>query len=764
MGTSSRRSAVKRLTGLAAAAFLYAASAVAAQSPDTLTGKVLDPSGASVVDADVRGEIGGTAAGDVRTDADGRFELHVPADAIRQVIVTAPGFAPSSTTVAAGARTVEMTLEPAPFFEAVNVTSSRTDVARVDPTATVTVISSNELLSSGPATIDDALKTIPGFTLFRRTSSRNANPTAQGVALRGIGGTSPSRSLVLADGMPLNDAFGGWVFWDKVPQAAIDRVEVDRGSGGDLYGADALGGVIQLLTIRPSRPMGRVLVEGGSLGTGSVSLFGGGRARDWRYSGAGEWFTTDGYVPVAEKQDPGIAPRGPVDSNLGSKHRSALASAGYQADNGWRFDISANVFSEDRTNGTPLSINSTDSRHGSGDVTGRLAGGVFTLRGYGGTQQYHQTFTTVNALRTAEVFIRDQHVPTTFGGGGGQWLRAWGAHTVLVGAEGRYVKGESDETPFTQGVAQPTTRAGGTDRRWSGFVQDAWQATGRLTFVVGAHGDRWHTEALTGFTTCPGSGTSVVPCSIKSSSAFSPRAAVAYRVTDLVSVRGAVYHGFRAPTLNELYRNFSAGNTQTRANAALDPERMTGGDAGVLIGNARASARVTGFWNRLDDAITAITLTTTPTQIIRQRANADRVQANGLELEGNVRLANGFVVNGATGITRVHYTGNTTLHGNRVPQVPSYNVATGLQYNRAGWTGSAQLRVTGPQFEDDLNVFTLRRATVVDAFGSRTLTRWISAFAAVENAFDSIYDVGRTPVLTTGLPRTVRAGVRIFLP
>jgi outer membrane receptor protein involved in Fe transport len=72
--------------------------------------------------------------------------------------------------------------------------------------------------------------------------------------------------------------------------------------------------------------------------------------------------------------------------------------------------------------------------------------------------------------------------------------------------------------------------------------------------------------------------------------------------------------------------------------------------------------------------------------------------------------------------------------------------------------------VTGPQFEDDLNVFTLRRATVVDVFGSRALAKWANAFIAAENLFDSIYDVGRTPVLTTGLPRTVRAGVRLSLP
>ena len=505
------------------------------------------------------------------------------------------------------------------------------------------------------------------------------------------------------------------------------------------------------ISIRPNRPVGRALVEGGNLGTGSVSLFGGGRTGDWRYSGAGEWFTTDGYIPIAEEQNPGIAPRGPVDSDLGSTHRSAQGFAGYQTSTGWRVDVSANVFSEDRKNGTPLSINTTDSRHATVDTTGRVAGGVFTLRGWGGTQQYHQTFTTVNALRTTEALNRDQHVPTTFGGGGGQWVRVWGVHTVLVGAEGRYVKGRSIETTYSQGLPLATIEPGGTDRRWSGFVQDTWQANARLTLVLGAHGDTWDTKSRqTGF--------------MKSSQAFNPRAAAAYRINDLVSVRGAVYHWFRAPTLNEFYRNFSAGSTLTRANEALDPERMTGGDLGLLVGTGRASARITGFWNRLGHAITAVTLSSTPAQIIRQRANADRVQSNGLELEGNLRLRDGISLDAATGITSTHYAGNTSLRGNRVPQVPSFNFAAGIRYGRQPWTASAQLRVTGPQFEDDLNVFTLRRATVVDAFASRTILRSISVFVAVENLFDSIYDVGRTPVLTTGLPRSARVGVRIFFP
>jgi outer membrane receptor protein involved in Fe transport len=231
-----------------------------------------------------------------------------------------------------------------------------------------------------------------------------------------------------------------------------------------------------------------------------------------------------------------------------------------------------------------------------------------------------------------------------------------------------------------------------------------------------------------------------------------------------VTVRGAVYRGFRAPTLNEFYRSFSAGNTQTRPNEALDPERLTGGDVGALLSRGRASLRATAFWNVLDQAITAITIMSTPTQIVRQRANADTVRADGIELEGDVRLPAALSVTLAAGIVRSRFAGDTSLRDKDVPQVPDYNVGAGLRYGGQPWSASAQLRITGPQFEDDQNLFTLRRATVVDLFVGRAIARRVNLFAAVENLFDSTYDVGRTPILTTGLPRAARLGALITIP
>src|SRR5207248_10498931 len=116
----------------------------------------------------------------------------------------------------------------------------------------VSVIDAKDADHAAAQTVDDLLRQVPGFSIFRRSSSIVANPTTQGVSLRGAGASGASRTLVLTDGVPLNDAFGGWVYWDRVPRAAIDRIELVRGGSSDLYGSDATSGVINLLTRPPA--------------------------------------------------------------------------------------------------------------------------------------------------------------------------------------------------------------------------------------------------------------------------------------------------------------------------------------------------------------------------------------------------------------------------------------------------------------------------------------------------------------------------------
>ena len=97
--------------------------------------------------------------------------------------------------------------------------------------------------------------------------------------------------------------------------------------------------------------------------------------------------------------------------------------------------------------------------------------------------------------------------------------------------------------------------------------------------------------------------------------------------------------------------------------------------------------------------------------------------------------------------------------------MPRYHVGAGMiaEAPRVA-TFSLQARFVGAQFDDDLNQLTLNDYVVVDASATRPVTKGVQLFLGVENLFDEEYDVGRTPVRSIGWPRSVRAGVRVFLP
>jgi outer membrane receptor protein involved in Fe transport len=718
------------------------------QAPRPISLVVADPQGKAVPNATVRLELSGRSVWEGRTGLDGTLELNT--DVVDVVLtVTAPGFAPASVALESHeGRRLEVTLKPAAFFEEIQVTSSRTQMAQADPNVTMTVFSSPALQTRAAATIDDMLKMVPGFALNRRSSSRVSNPGAQSLTLRGLGGSGSSRSIVLADGVPLNDPFAGWVYWDKVPQSAIDRVEVLRGGGSDLYGADAVGGVVQILTIRPSRRSGRVLLEGGNMGTGRASAFMGAQRSGWTFSGAGEWFTTDGYIMVAEDE------RGPVDTPAGSTHSSAFGVLGYHGTSGWRFDSRATIFAEDRENGTPLQVNDTNASQISGEVGGEVAGGFLSTRVFRIGQTHDQTFSVISTEppRASEELDRIDRVPTNIVGVATQWTKTWPRRTLLVGGEGRFIDGSSNEIRFNDGRSIGTGESGGNQSLGSAFVRATFQPSDQLTLVAGVRGDGWRSESQT-------------TSSAETAGSFSPRVSLVYRLGDTgASIRGSAYGGFRAPTLNELYRGFRVGNTVTNPNEALTPERLKAVEGGLLFSRGRVSARATGFWNILDDSIVNVTLATSPSLNIRQRQNADKLRSAGVELEADLQLPHSMSVGATTALIDSRFKGDTSLKDYHPPQIADYNVGLNVRYDNAIWLVSGQLRVTGPQYEDDLNTLLLRRATVLDLIGSRTLANRVNVFVAIENVFDNDYDVGRTPARTIGLPFAIRGGVQIVFP
>src|SRR5690348_4862978 len=175
-------------------------------------------------------------------------------------------------------------MKPSPQREDVIVSAARTEVRLAETPGSTILLSETDVISTPALRVDDVLRQVPGFSLFRRSGSRTANASAQGVSLRGLGGSASSRALVLLDGIPLVDPFGGWVYWNRVPRVALSSAEVFRGGSSSLYGSSALGGVVQFLTPEPDTPTITLETSYGNENTPDLSLWTGSRVGRWDYS------------------------------------------------------------------------------------------------------------------------------------------------------------------------------------------------------------------------------------------------------------------------------------------------------------------------------------------------------------------------------------------------------------------------------------------------------------------------------------------------
>lgn len=743
------------VVGTMAAALLMAAPAAAhpgaSQSPTAsnainTTGIVVDISGAVVPDAEVvvTSSDGRTAA--LRTRGDGSFDAGMVASRVR---VSSEGFETADVAVT-GSGPVQIVLRPTNFADSVVVTATR-GAERLPGAASSTVLTSAELTNMAAGGLDDALRSTPGFTLFRRSSSRVANPTTQGVTLRGVSGSGASRTLVLADGVPLNDPFGNWVYWNRVPVAAVDRVEVVRGATGDLYGAGALGGVVQLLTLPATRTRLRATVDGGSHGTVRGSLFAAGERDGWNATGAYEGVNTDGVFVV------GSEVRGPADQRANSDYHNGFFSFGRRQTN-WHASVRGAAYTEDRGNGTVVQVNSTDWRQLSFEAGGFVGGGVLAVHAVGSSQDYYQTFSFVAAGRATERLTFEQTIDTSHQGINAQWSRAFDRVTMIVGGDVRHTDAHQDELRYALvgGVNTPSGPfpSGGAERVVAGYARASINASDSVTVQLGARADQWHSEPED----------SAQPT--KDVSFISPRAAVSWR-TGRFQLQASTYYANRTPSLNELHRRFAVGNAVTNANPLLEPETLSGVEGGVLTQFDRTSFRVTAFLNNLDGAIANVTLSQTAQGIVRQRQNSDTIRATGVEFEVDTRLSSTVSANAQLVLTSSHFRGSVAtpaLEGNDVPQVPAWQGGFSLTWADPRYlTAATQVRFSGEQFDDDLNTaaFVLEKYAVWDATVSRQLVRGLHGVAAIENILDTEFDTARTPIRSVGWPRTVRVGARV---
>jgi len=689
-------------------------------------------------------------------------------DLVKRLLPTFPAFC--ALMAALHAQPLEM--------NSLVVTADRTSEPASQVPFSVASLDSEALRSSPSLTLDDALRTIPDFSLFRRDGSLMANPTTQGVSLRGLGPSGASRSLVLLDGIPLNDPFGGWISWSQVPRESLAGAEIVSGGGATAWGGAALGGVVQLLTEAATGSRERLAASLGDFDTRSAELEATQPVGPGTLQILAAAFATDGYLLISPST------RGPVDIAASSQHSWLTARWRHPICTGVEAILTAHTFEEHRGNGTPYQQNRTRENLLALTLSGNSGGSFsWTAAGYSQDEDFASTYSSVNLPRTAETPAENQFaVPSD--AVGANWTGTWrGADGVLtnIGADLREVRGETREDYSYSNGAYSDRRLAGGRQGFAGLYGLREQPIGSsVRLSLGVRLDEWEESGghlrQSLLATGASLGDSEYPS--RRGTEGSPSAGIKWQASKALRFRANAQQSFRVPTLNELYRPFRQGNNITEANPNLQTEHAASAELGAdgIIGELRAG--VAGFASVLHNAVDAVTIATGPANVPGigvipaggmglERLNLDRVRVAGFrtyaewQVSGSLRLrADALLEN--TGILRA--SANPALVGNRLVQVPDYNVSVGARWAAPGGLEvTPRLRWFGSQFSDDQNRLRLPAAIVADLNVARKVGAQARLFVTIENLGNARVetDLSATGVVNVGAPRIVFFGIRL---
>ena len=667
-----------------------------------------------------------------------------------------------------------MAADQPPVVETVTVNAARLPTSLADAAFSIVIVDPTALQTL--PRLDDVIKTVPGAALFRRGSSAGANPTTQGVSLRAIGPNAAGRALVTLDGAPQNDPFGNWVIWTAIPNEQLQGVAIVRGAGAGPYGAGALTGVVALdgrSAVEDGHVMGDL--EGSDLGGRRAAVAASERIDDVQLFGVASAEDGDHWIPVRQHRGAADAPLTLEDWNASGKMVDDLGFAALTAEGG--------AYREARGSGTVFADSASEGRDGSLTLAAQpdLAHLGWKLQGWVRQSNLYNTSASV-ALDRSTAALSDQQFKTpALGWGANAALRKladWGS--LEAGADVRAAGGQSEEFySYVNGAPTHLRVAGGDSLQAGIYAEGAWRS-GPWLLTGGGRVDQWQDTHGHRVESLLSTGAMTLDPAIAGRSGTVPtsRAGLRYDFGGGYFARVAGYEGFRAPSLNELYRPFRMGNNVTEANENLKPERLYGAEGAVGKDQGAFTFNGTVFVNQMKDPVTNVTLGVGPGTFPRagvvpaggffiQRRNVGAINATGLEADAAYRLTPVPLVLRVAG----DYTDATVDGGLANPQITGKRPAQTAKLTLTGggdWTIvrgvalTADVRYEGARFADDQNTLVLPAAATLGLRLDWQATSSLGLYVAAENLTAAALATDETAnfVRSYDEPRVIRFGLR----
>ena len=639
--------------------------------------------------------------------------------------------------------------------------------------------STDDISLEAPRTVDQMLSGEPSFSLYRRQSALFGNPTSAGVSLRGIGASAAARTLILRDGIPQNDPFGGWVSWSRYAPGALNSARIIPSAQAAVWGNQSPAGVVHLTGDTPSGHLTRIQTHAGSHGARGLTLLGNREGNDaiLTTQAAVHTLAASGFYGLAKDQ------RGSVDRRLGLATRSADFRVVWRPDKELTVEPFVSLHSERRGNGTVLSMNASEALDLSIRVTRNTPSMTWQGMAYYQRRDFEALFAKVAADRSSEVPALDQFdVPGEgIGGGFTAALRPAEGMKVVLGADLRRLRGETNELAgFIDGAFLRQRRAGGEQLIGGVFLRGIHEgiATG-LSLSGSARIDYWAFRDGVRVERRPVTGDLLRDSSYddRDGTEASVSGTLRYKIAEPLGIRASVASSFRLPTINELYRPFRVRNDITEANPSLRTERFDTVDLGMEWRPAPAiSWELSLFHHWIDDVIANVPITN-PDEAssvagfipeggsVAQRRNVDHARVRGMSAAMRWKVSPQW-----TGILKYllsqsQFTKSLEqegLEGQAFPQSPEHSFIAAIRGRPLeGLRVFAEVEMGSSQFDDPMGERPLGSWWTTRLGGEFELERGVTIHARIENLFDQEIATGLSSagLRSIGQPRSFWMGM-----